>query len=111
MSFLSEMIKLIESGEADIATCSRFVEKEESQSSQIRRIGIKFLSGLTKLLTGVRVKDITSGYRAANSMFINIFAEDFPSDYPKPGAMVIATVYGGKIREYPVLMTGISSTS
>lgn len=104
VSFLAEMIKLIESGQADVVIGSRFVEKEGFQSSKIRRIGIKFLSGLAKILTGVRVKDITSGYRAVNRMFINIFAEDYPSDYPEPEAMVIAAVYGGKIREYPVVM-------
>ena len=104
VSFLAEMIKLIESGQADVVIGSRFVEKEGFQSSKIRRIGIKFLSGLAKILTGVRVKDITSGYRAVNRMFINIFAEDYPSDYPEPEAMVIAAVYGGKIRAYPVVM-------
>ncbi len=104
VDYLAEMIKLIESGQADVVIGSRFVEKEGFQSSQIRRIGIKFLSGLAKILTGVRVKDITSGYRAVNRMFINIFAEDYPSDYPEPEAMVIAAVYGGKIREYPVVM-------
>ena len=113
VGYLAEMIKLIESGQADVVIGSRFVEKEGFQSSQIRRIGIKFLSGLAKILTGVRVKDITSGYRAVNRMFINIFAEDYPSDYPEPEAMVIAAVYGGKIREYPVVMrkreTGESS--
>ena len=56
------------------------------------------------MVPGVRVRDITSGYRAVNRMFINIFAEDYPSDYPEPEAMVIAAVYGGKIREYPVVM-------
>lgn len=104
VGYLAEMIKLIENGQADVVIGSRFVEKEGFQSSQIRRIGIKFLSGLAKMLTGVRVKDITSGYRAVNRMFINIFAEDYPSDYPEPEAMVIAAVYGGKIREYPVVM-------
>ena len=104
VGYLAEMIKLIESGQADVVIGSRFVEKEGFQSSQIRRIGIKFLGALAKILTGVRVKDITSGYRAVNRMFINIFAEDYPSDYPEPEAMVIAAVYGGKIREYPVVM-------
>lgn len=104
VGYLAEMIKLIENGQADVVIGSRFVEKEGFQSSQIRRIGIKFLSALAKILTGVRVKDITSGYRAVNRMFINIFAEDYPSDYPEPEAMVIAAVYGGKIREYPVVM-------
>ena len=55
-------------------------------------------------MTGIRVKDITSGYRVVNRRFIRIFAEDYPSDYPEPEAMVIASVHGGKIMEYPVVM-------
>lgn len=104
VSFLAEMIRLIEERKADVVIGSRFVEKEGFQSSQMRRIGINFLSNLAWILTGVRVKDITSGYRVINRNFINIFAEDYPSDYPEPEAMVIAAVHGGKIREYPVVM-------
>ena len=104
ISFLAEMIKLIEEKRADVVIGSRFVEKEGFQSSQIRRVGINFLSILAWILTGVRVKDITSGYRVINQKFIKIFAEDYPSDYPEPEAMVIAAVHGGKIVEYPVVM-------
>ena len=104
VSFLAEMIKLIEENKADVVIGSRFVEKEGFQSSQMRRVGINFLSILAWILTGVRVKDITSGYRVINRKFIKIFAEDYPSDYPEPEAMVIAAVHGGKILEYPVVM-------
>lgn len=104
VSFLAEMIKLIEENKADVVIGSRFVEKEGFQSSQMRRVGINFLSILAWILTGVRVKDITSGYRVINRRFIKIFAEDYPSDYPEPEAMVIAAVHGGKIVEYPVVM-------
>ena len=83
---------------------SRPEEKEGFQSTRIRRVGINFLSFLGKLLTGVRVKDITSGYRVVNTKFIRIFALDYPADYPEPEAMVIAAVHGGRIKEYPVIM-------
>ena len=104
VKFLAEMIKLVESKQADMVIGSRFVEKEGFQSSGLRRMGIKFLSNLAWILTGVKIKDITSGYRVVNRRFINIFANDYPSDYPEPEAIVIAAVYGGKIREYPVKM-------
>lgn len=104
VAFLAEMIKLIEDKQIDMVIGSRFVEKEGFQSSELRRVGIKFLSNLAWVLTGVKVKDITSGYRVVNRWFINIFADDYPSDYPEPEAMVIAAVYGGKISEYPVVM-------
>ncbi len=104
VAFLEGMLQLMKKEQADVVIGSRFVEKEGFQSSQLRRVGIKFLSALAWILTGVRVKDITSGYRVVNRRFIKIFAEDYPSDYPEPEAMVIAAVYGGKIREYPVVM-------
>lgn len=104
VSYLREMLTFIEDGEADVVIGSRFVEKEGYQSSKMRRVGIGFLSTLGKILTGVHVKDITSGYRAVNAKFINIFAQDYPADYPEPEAMVITAVHGGKVVEYPVIM-------
>lgn len=104
VAFLEGMVALIENGQADVVIGSRFVQKEGFQSSLPRRLGIKFLSGLGWILTGVRVRDITSGYRLVNKRFIQIFAQDYPADYPEPEAMVIAAVHGAKIKEYPVVM-------
>lgn len=104
VAYLEGMLRTLEEGQADAVIGSRFVDKEGFQSSQIRRIGIKFLSNLGWLLTGVRVKDITSGYRVVNRKFIKIFSEDYPADYPEPEALVIVAVHGGKIMEYPVVM-------
>ena len=111
--YLQGMIDLIESGEADAVIGSRFVNREGFQSSSSRRMGIVILSLWGKLLTGVRLKDITSGYRMVNRKLINVFANDYPSDYPEPEALVISAIYGCKVCEYPVVMnertTGTSS--
>ncbi len=104
VAFLEDMLKLLETGEADVVIGSRFVQKEGFQSSQIRRVGIRFLSILARILTGVQVRDITSGYRVVNRRFIEIYANDYPADYPEPEAMIIAAVHGGIIKEYPVIM-------
>ena len=104
VAFLEDMLKLLETGEADVVIGSRFVQKEGFQSSQIRRVGIRFLSILARILTGVQVRDITSGYRVVNRRFIEIYANDYPADYPEPEAMIIAAVHGGVIKEYPVVM-------
>lgn len=104
VAFLQDMLASMEQEGADCMIGSRFVEKEGFQSSHLRRTGITFLSVLGWLLTGVRVRDITSGYRLVNRRFIEIFAKDYPADYPEPEAMVITAVHGGKIREYPVIM-------
>lgn len=104
VAFLEGMLELIKDGRADVVVGSRFVEREGFQSSQMRRMGIRFLSGLGWLLTGVRIRDITSGYRVVNRRFIQIFADDYPADYPEPEALVIAAIYRGRIVEYPVVM-------
>ncbi len=104
VGFLENMIQCMNEEQADCVIGSRFVEKEGFQSSGLRRIGIRFLSFLGWILTGVRVRDITSGYRLVNRRFIQIFAQDYPADYPEPEAMIITAVHGGRIREYPVIM-------
>lgn len=104
VAYLEDMLKLLETGEADVVIGSRFVQREGFQSSQIRRVGIRFLSILARILTGVQIRDITSGYRVVNRRFIEIYANDYPVDYPEPEAMIIAAVYGGIIKEYPVIM-------
>ena len=73
-SYIKELIAPIESGQADVAIGSRFIKNEGFQSSIMRRLGIRFLSGLIKLLCGVRVKDVTSGMRAVNQKMIERFA-------------------------------------
>lgn len=111
--FVKDMVKLIEDKQADVVIGSRFIDKEGFQSSQARRIGIRILSMLIRLMCGAKVKDVTSGFRAVNRRFIELFAENYPDDYPEPEVIVTAKLYGSVIRELPVVMrertTGKSS--
>ena len=113
VSFVQDMVKLIEDRQADIVIGSRFIDKEGFQSSRARRTGIKILSGLIFCMCGARVKDVTSGFRAVNRRFIESFAENYPDDYPEPEVIVTAKLYGANIKEVPVVMrertTGKSS--
>lgn len=100
---LGRMVELIESG-ADIVIGSRFVEKEGFQSTAMRRAGIVFLSGLIRIVTGKRILDVTSGFRAVNRTYMELYARDYPIDYPEPEAIVRALREGADIRETPVQM-------
>lgn len=104
ISYLKNMLPLLENGEADVVIGSRFIDKEGFQSSAARRTGIKILSTLIFLCTGCKVKDVTSGFRAVNKKFIDIYATNYPSDYPEPEAIVSAVMHGGRIKEQPVIM-------
>ena len=104
VSYVAQMMDIIEHGDADIVIGSRFIDRKGFQSSGLRRTGINFLSGLIFLLCGKHIKDVTSGFRAVNRKFIRIYADDYPDDYPEPEAIVTALINGGKIQELPVEM-------
>lgn len=104
VSYLRAIIAPLEKGEADVVIGSRFIEYQGFQSSGARRLGIRLLSSFILLCTGVKVKDVTSGFRAVNKRFIQVFAEDYSKDYPEPEAIVTAKMYGGRIKEMPVVM-------
>ncbi len=112
-SYIKDLIAPIESGQADVVIGSRFIEKQGFQSSVMRRMGINFLSGLIKLLCGVKVKDVTSGMRAVNKKMIREFARNYAQDYPEPEAILAAGLMDARIVEVPVCMherqNGVSS--
>lgn len=101
---LDKIITPIESGVANVVIGSRFIDKEGFQSSQLRRVGITFLSGLIKLCTGCRIRDVTSGFRAVDKKFIEIFSREYAQDYPEPEAIVTVAKEKGKMIEVPVIM-------
>lgn len=104
IAYADEMVSLIAQNKADVVIGSRFIEKQGFQSSGSRRTGIKILSGFIKLCTGIKIKDVTSGFRAVNKKFIDIYCRDYPNDYPEPEAIVTAVMYQGRIKEVPVVM-------
>ncbi|MDR0297784.1 MAG: glycosyltransferase family 2 protein [Streptococcaceae bacterium] len=112
---ISQLIEPILADRADFVVGSRFVADSPSdfKSSFARRAGIRFLSGLTKLLSGFRVKDITSGYRAANRKVIEQFVAYYPSKYPEPESYILLVKQQTRIQEVGVNMfersAGVSS--
>ena len=111
---LQQILEPVLSGKLDLCIGSRFLDRRSSfQSTFLRRIGIRFFSFLLRCLTGVRLTDPTSGYRAVNKKLIHQFAEYYPADFPEPEAIKIAKRRKAKIGEVPVRMRkrlgGISS--
>ena len=102
--YLKNVIFPIESGIADIVIGSRFLESNGFQSTVLRRFGIFFLSTLIYLCTGVKIKDVTSGYRAVNRKYIELYSRQYAQDYPEPEAIMDAALTNAKIIEVPVIM-------
>ena len=95
--------KLVQSN-ADMVIGSRFIEKEGFQSSALRRVGIKYFTGLIKLMTGKTITDPTSGLRMINRDVICEFADNYPRDYPEPESVVAILKHHRNVVELPVKM-------
>lgn len=102
--YIETLVRPIFDGEADMTVGSRFIDREGFQSSAMRRFGIRFLSSVIWRACRVRIKDVTSGYRAANRGVIQEFADDYAQDYPEPESLVMCAKKHYRIKEVPVVM-------
>ena len=115
INYVSKIIEPIVNGEADMVIGSRFIDKSSSEfkSSKIRRLGINIISFFIKLVTGVKIYDTTSGFRAINKKLIKYFATNYPVEYPEPVSTVDILKKGYSIKEVSVSMNerenGVSS--
>lgn len=105
ISSVSDIVKAIQGG-ADLVIGSRFVSKDDSnfQSTGLRRLGIKWLSAVIKFVTGKRVYDVTSGFRACDRSAIELFSKEYPIDYPEPESIVSAIKHHLTVAEVPAKM-------
>lgn len=112
-AFLNEMAQVLEKENVDMVIGSRFITKEGFQSSVMRRLGIKYFTMLIKTLAGKTITDPTSGLRMVGKNIIELYAKDYPKDYPEPESVVAVLRKGMNVKEIPVIMKsrqgGVSS--
>jgi glycosyltransferase involved in cell wall biosynthesis len=111
---IPRLLEPIERGEADLVIGSRFVEAGGSYRPPFgRRIGIRIFARLVSLLGGQRVTDTTSGFLALDRVGIELFAREYPHDYPEVEATLVALRSGLRLAQVQVEMrereTGASS--
>ena len=102
---LPRLLAPLERDEAYIVVGSRFARgADEHNPALARRVGIVFFARLVSLLTRQRVTDTTSGFQALNARGIEIFAADYPHDYPEVEATVMVHKHRLRLAEVPVRM-------
>ena len=113
--YLSAMTEKLLSENLDMVIGSRYIEKKGFQSSGLRQMGIRYFTWLIRRVTGQTITDPTSGMRICNRDVIDIYAEDYPRDYPEPESVTSILASGKKVSEIPVMMNerkeGVSSIS
>lgn len=100
------LIQPIIDGESDFVIGSRFVDKSVNnfKSSFARRIGIKLISFAIKIVTGKKIYDVTSGFRASSKKVIRRFVENYPIEYPEPITNAELLKEGYKVKEVTAQM-------
>jgi hypothetical protein len=90
----------------NMVTGSRFLDQSGKgyRSSATRRLGIRIFSGVVSLITRQRVTDPTSGFRMTNRQGIELFARDYPHDYPEVEAILLMHAHRLRSCEIPVQM-------
>ena len=94
----------VRAGECDLCIGSRFLTDTEYDGSGWRRWGTRYLSAICSLVTGRRITDATSGFRAYGPRALRYLSSYYPSDYPEPETIVLLSRRGMALREVPVRM-------
>lgn len=116
VNYVKNIISPIKNGEADLVIGSRFISNIDTfKSSFVRRIGIRIISSFIKFITGKKIYDTTSGFRACSKKIIKDFSMSYPSEYPEPVTTAELLRKDYTIKEVSVEMNertaGVSSIS
>jgi glycosyltransferase involved in cell wall biosynthesis len=103
-----QLVKLEEAmrsdGLLDMVCGSRFLRGSQYPAPISRRTGIHIFAFILSRVVGQRVSDPTSGFRLYNRRAINLFARDYPHDYPEVEAVLMLHHHRLRMREVAVRM-------
>jgi glycosyltransferase involved in cell wall biosynthesis len=104
-SFLPDLLDALGTGDvADMVYGSRFRGDPGYKVPLGRRAGNLIFSVVLTTITRQRITDPTSGFRMTNRRGIELFARDYPHDYPEVEAILMLHAHHLRIHEVPVRM-------
>lgn len=102
---LEAIIAPVERGEADIVIGSRFLGLGQYEVARGRRVAMAVFARLVSVIVGQSLSDTSSSFRAVNRRAMSLFAREYPHGYLETvEATVMASKYGLRLEEVPVLM-------
>ncbi len=102
---LGQLIKGMQAESVDMVCGSRFLTDDHEYPAPIsRRTGIHVFAFVLSRLVGMRISDPTSGFRLYNRRAIELFARDYPHDYPEVEAVLMLHHHSLSMCEVPVRM-------
>jgi hypothetical protein len=102
------LARLMDGSGFNMVTGSRFLEPVDEgagyRSSAPRRAGIGIFARVVSIASRQRVTDPTSGFRMTDRHAIELFARDYPHDYPEVEAILLMHAHRLRSCEIPVQM-------
>ncbi|MDP6529398.1 MAG: glycosyltransferase family 2 protein [Gemmatimonadota bacterium] len=100
-SGIDALLAPIAAGEADFVLGSRYAQPGDYRAPIARRLGMVVFSAAVSAMTGRRLRDTTSGFRASGREVLAYCAEHYPRDYPEVEALLLLSRAGFRIAEVP----------
>ncbi|MFP4055218.1 MAG: glycosyltransferase family 2 protein, partial [Phycisphaerae bacterium] len=99
--------------EVDLLIGSRMGPDNDYRFPFMRRVGIGLIAAIVWLVSGRRIADPTSGFRASSRRMMRFFARHYPQSYlgDTVEAMVMAARHGMRIGQTPVRMRPATHSS
>ncbi len=102
---LAALVAPLAEGRANLSIGSRYVAgANEYHAPFLRRLGMVLFSALASAVTGVRLTDTTSGYRAYDRRVMRLCIHYFPQDFPDAPLLIWVARTGCVLTEVPVAM-------
>jgi len=107
-AYIHDLLKVVRSGEADVAIGSRFSSEEKKgtyRAGFIKKVGVRLFGLIASILIGQRVTDPTTGYQAMHRKVLRFCTSDiYPVDFPDADVLIMLHRAGFRIKEVPVAM-------
>jgi glycosyltransferase involved in cell wall biosynthesis len=104
-AYLPKLVQALRADEQiDMVTGSRFLEQAGYRVPLRRRAGIMIFAVIVSLIVRQRITDPTSGFRMTTRRGIELFARDYPHDYPEVEAILMMHAHRLRPTEVPVRM-------
>lgn len=102
--YLTDLVAGLE--QSDVVVGARFAGEGDYHARGPRRWAMWLLARVLTRLAGVRLTDVTSGFRAADRRAVAVFADHYPAEYlgDTVESLVIALRVGCRVTQIPVHM-------
>ena len=102
--YIPKVLEPVLKDEADVVIGSRYLDDNAYDTTFTRQLGIKFFSYIASCVTGMKITDVTSGFRALKKEVVESVVDKFPPRICALEITILKAFKGFRIKEVSVEM-------